>query len=31
VFKGIPDSRVLDIAHRVLQNNPLAHHVGGGP
>jgi hypothetical protein len=35
-FKGIMDERVmgagsLDIAHNVLQNNPLAHHVGGGP
>jgi hypothetical protein len=36
VFKGNLDERVmsegsLDIAHKVLQNNPLAHHVGGGP
>lgn len=35
-FKGTLDERVvgagsLDIAHKVLQNNPLAHHVGGGP
>lgn len=34
-FKGTLDERVmgaggLDIAHKVLQNNPLAHHVGGG-
>lgn len=36
VFKGNLDERVvsggsLDIAHKVLKNNPLAHHVGGGP